>query len=156
MKDLVLREMNYDDLPRVMVVEKEVFSDPWQQEMFLQEIENDNAFLLETKEDKKLIGYICGLQILDEYMITNIAVAKNEQHKGYGKMLLDFLLKLIEREGCKTCYLEVRAGNYQAVSFYLDHGFETIGRRKEYYRYPTEDALVMKLNLSSNNGGNDR
>jgi ribosomal-protein-alanine N-acetyltransferase len=41
--------------------------------------------------------------------------------------------------------LEVRASNEAAQLLYRDLGFRIVGRRREYYRLPTEDALVMKL-----------
>ena len=147
MKDVIIRTMNNDDLPRVMEIEREVFSDPWQEVMFLQELEGQSAFLLEKREDKEVIGYICGIKILDEYMITNIAIRKEEQHRGFGKMLLSFLIKEMIKEGCQKCFLEVRASNQEAIDFYTGYGFEVLGKRKEYYHHPVEDALVMKLDL---------
>ncbi len=149
MNESVIRAVNYDDLPEIMKIEREVFSDPWREEMFLQEIGAESAFLIELPEKKEIIGYICGLQILDEYMIMNIAVKTKEQHKGFGSKLLGYLLERIIKQGCKKCFLEVRAGNIKAVDFYKRYGFEIIGTRKEYYRSPVEDALVMKLDLPS-------
>ncbi|MBW6515637.1 MAG: ribosomal protein S18-alanine N-acetyltransferase [Candidatus Cloacimonetes bacterium] len=148
MKETVIRLMKSDDLSEVLIIEEEVFTDPWLKDMFIQEIEQDSAFVLETKDDKELIGYICGLKVLDEYMITNIAITKSEQHKGYGKLLLRYLFRELIKEGCKKCFLEVRASNKQAITFYTSHGFDTIGKRKEYYQNPIEDALIMKLDFA--------
>lgn len=151
MKETIIRPMNYDDLNRVITIEQEVFSDPWEKVMFLQELEADSAYIMETKDGQETIGYICGIKVLDEYMITNIAIKREEQHKGYGTLLLQHLIREIVREGCQKCFLEVRASNKKAITFYLNHGFETIGRRKEYYHKPVEDALVMKIKLLSSN-----
>jgi ribosomal-protein-alanine N-acetyltransferase len=147
MKEILIRKMLDSDLPEVMRLERELFTDPWQEEMFRQELEAESAYLLETSEEKKLIGYVCALQILDEFMITNIAVRNEEQQKGYGKKLLLYLTGEMVKQGCKRCFLEVRAKNFHAIEFYKRQGFETIGRRKNYYREPVDDALVMKLEL---------
>ena len=134
--------MNYDDLPKVMEIEREVFTDPWQDVMFLQELETDSAFVLEDTADKEIIGYICGIKILDEYMITNIAIRKVCQHQGYGKVLLSFLINEMIKEACRKCFLEVRASNRKAIDFYIGYGFEMIGNRKAYYHHPDRKSVV--------------
>ena len=50
-------------------------------------------------------------------------------------------LKAIESR-CLT--LEVRASNVPAISLYEKLGFAEVGRRKNYYRNPREDALIMR------------
>ena len=141
--------MKYDDLPRVMKVEREVFSDPWSEAMFRQELEAESAYVMEVKDSDEIVGYACGLKIIDEYMLTNIAISKDYQHQGYGSKLLVCLLKEIMSEGCKRCFLEVRASNRGAIDFYYGFGFKLLGTRREYYRNPVEDALVMQLDLHS-------
>jgi ribosomal-protein-alanine N-acetyltransferase len=39
--------------------------------------------------------------------------------------------------------LEVRDSNQAAKNFYLRMGFTEVGRRREYYSRPLEDALVL-------------
>ena len=51
------------------------------------------------------------------------------------------------RRGGHVAILEVRAGNAAAQSLYRRHGFDVTGRRQQYYRNPTEDALVMCATL---------
>jgi ribosomal-protein-alanine N-acetyltransferase len=41
-------------------------------------------------------------------------------------------------------YLEVRESNAPARALYAAHGFQEAGRRKEYYRRPVEDAVVLR------------
>jgi ribosomal-protein-alanine N-acetyltransferase len=47
------------------------------------------------------------------------------------------------REGAVRALLEVRAGNREAVALYESLGFSRLGVRREYYREPNEDALVL-------------
>ena len=39
--------------------------------------------------------------------------------------------------------LEVRPSNHAAIALYEGFGFEVVGRRKNYYDKPSEDALLM-------------
>ena len=142
-----IRRMTCEDLPEVMNIEREVFSDPWQEVMFQQELLAETAFVMEMVPDKELIGYLCGLQVLDEYMITNIAIRKERQHCGFGTMLLLYVIQILRNCKLKSCFLEVRSKNKAAINFYLKHNFETFGARKNYYRDPVDDALIIKLDL---------
>ena len=49
--------------------------------------------------------------------------------------------------GSQSLTLEVRASNASARSLYEKLGFEQIGCRKNYYRNPKEDALILKKTL---------
>jgi ribosomal-protein-alanine N-acetyltransferase len=53
------------------------------------------------------------------------------------------------RQGARAAILEVRAGNFAAQSLYRRYGFEVVGRRRQYYREPPEDALLMRASLKS-------
>ena len=49
--------------------------------------------------------------------------------------------------GVRDLYLEVRASNTPAISCYEKNAWETIGTRKNYYKNPTEDAVLMHKQL---------
>ena len=150
-----IRDMYKVDLPEVMKIEREVFSDPWQEEMFQQELTEGAAFVMEIVPDKEIVGYLCGLKILDEFMITNLAIKKDKQRDGLGSRFIKFLKKALIIDKCKMCYLEVRSRNTAAINFYHKQGFEDFGSRKNYYRDPVDDALIMKLDVSKINVDND-
>ena len=44
--------------------------------------------------------------------------------------------------------LEVRPSNEGAVALYRSAGFEEVGRRRNFYQDPQEDALLMTRTLS--------
>jgi ribosomal-protein-alanine N-acetyltransferase len=46
-------------------------------------------------------------------------------------------------------FLEVRESNAAARALYAARGFEPIARRARYYRKPVEDAIVLRLEMSS-------
>ena len=143
-----IRDMRREDIPNIMILEKELFSTAWEEEMFLEEIEKQYAYVLEIKD--KIIGYICGWKLFDEFNITNVAVAKDFQRKGLGEKLVQFLLSKLLDEKCFKFFLEVRKSNNAAKILYEKIGFILIGSRKNYYHSPQEDALVLGMNIIEN------
>ena len=140
-----IRKMKREDIPNIMRMEKELFTTSWEEEMFIEEIEKQYAYVLEIKNN--IIGYICGWKLLDEFNITNIAVASDFQRKGFGKALVQFLMSKLLDEKCFKYFLEVRESNQVAKKLYEKLGFVVIGSRKNYYHSPEEDAMVLGVNL---------
>lgn len=143
-----IRPMLLSDLDKIIKIEKELFPDAWTGEMFEEEINNQVSLVLEL--GNKIGGYICGWRLHEEFNITNVAVAKQFQKSGFGKLLVDYLLKNLEPE-YKIIFLEVRAGNIAAQNLYKRSGFSALGIRNQYYKNPIEDAILMVLNLEKDN-----
>ena len=53
----------------------------------------------------------------------------------------------LRADGTKRCFLEVRAGNRAALELYFSVGFGLYSNRKNYYRDPPDDALILALEL---------
>ena len=51
--------------------------------------------------------------------------------------------------GSRLIHLEVRESNEPARRLYTRQGFEIAGRRKRYYRFPKEDAILMTKRLEA-------
>jgi len=137
-----IREMKLNDLNSVMEIEMKLFRSPWTEAMFIKEIEDQYSFVLENT--KKIIGYICGWKILDEFTITNVAVEPNFQKKGFGKKIVEFIINRAKKVKCNNIFLEVRESNIVAIKMYVGLGFSKIGFRKNYYPNPKENAIVMR------------
>ena len=143
-----IREMTAEDLFAVSEIEKECFSVPWTYEMLQESLENPHyVFLVAENDEGNVAGYAGMTVIFDEGDICNIAVLKEERRKGIGDMLLSALLSEALKRGVSTARLEVRATNLPAVCLYEKHGFKPLGRRKDYYTFPTEDALIYGVFL---------
>ena len=86
---------------------------------------------------------------LDEAHILNVSVEPGLQGHGFGGQMLNHLIEDARTQGARQMFLEVRESNQVAIQMYLNHGFNEIGRRQNYY--PTkagrEDALVYGLQL---------
>ena len=86
---------------------------------------------------------------LDEAHILNLSVEPGFRGRGFGGHMLNHLKKDAREQGARQMFLEVRESNRVAMQMYLNHGFNEVGRRRNYY--PTaagrEDALVYGLQL---------
>lgn len=94
-----------------------------------------------------LAGFIVARVIADELHVNNVAIRPEYQRLHLGLELLQRTLVQAKQRGATVAHLEVRAGNQAAQELYRRCGFREVGRRKRYYRNPTEDALLMSLSL---------
>ena len=84
-----------------------------------------------------------------ECEILNIAVRPTAQKRGIGQKLLDSVFEVCFRQQVRYIWLEVRKNNENAITFYRKNNFQPVYTRKNYYRDPVDDALVMKAELFS-------
>lgn len=138
--------MAKERLPAVAALEQVCFpADPWSEELFRAALDNPNtSILLAEGEDGALLGYAVLSVILDEGNLDNIAVAPEARRRGVADVLLSALTGF-GREHLAALMLEVRASNVAAIALYKKHGFAAVGRRKNYYEAPREDAILMTL-----------
>ena len=94
-------------------------------------------------------GFVVALCLGQEWEIENIVVDSVLRRRGCAKLLLHELLGHASHEGAKRVLLEVRESNEAARALYAQWGFEMIGRRKNYYRDPEEDALLLHFRCNS-------
>lgn len=133
-----------DDLPAILEIERSVFSDPWSAESFAPEFSDPYTWFRVVDLGGEVAGYVVARIVARQGEIANIAVSPGRQGGGLGGILLDGALRAAETAECEAVWLEVRVSNAPARQLYTSRGFETIGRRKGYYRAPVEDALVLR------------
>lgn len=125
-------------------IEKQCFGAPWSEDGLREELENPTAcFLVAQDENCTICGYIGCHFILDEGYITNVAVAKQERRRGTAKALVSALLAQAREKKLQFVTLEARVSNVAAIALYEQAGFTPVGKRKNYYAAPREDALLM-------------
>ena len=137
------KEANAAFWKALAALEQRSFSDPWTEEMLKTSLAGENCRLFTAEEEGALLGYLMLLTVAPEGEILNLAVSPDRRREGIGDRLMDALFACCEEEKVETLFLEVRASNLPAARLYLKRGFLPVGKRKNYYRYPTEDALVM-------------
>lgn len=147
---MIIREMTWDDLDEVMVIENENFSVPWTETGFFTFLMRQDALFLvaEDENTNEVVGY-CGIVMAaDEGDITNVSVKKELQGQGIGTLLVKELEQRMHEFGVISIFLEVRQSNIPAIALYEKQGFERMGIRKNYYTDPVEDAITMCRKLS--------
>lgn len=142
-KELTVRLMKPEDVPEVAKMEAEIFSMPWSENSFLEEVERDDRIFVVAHVDDKLAGYVGIIPSFDEADIANVAVASSMRRCGIAERMLEIAMAWAREMGVKDFALEVRAGNVGAIALYGKLGFISEGIRKNYYEKPTEDALIM-------------
>ena len=128
-------------------IERECFSNPWSQNALATEITNPGAAFFTAHLGAEPAGYAGMHYVLDEGYIANIAVAKRFRGQGVAKALLRRLITFGTEHGLRTITLEVRPSNEAAIGLYCGFGFAQVGRRRGFYTNPTEDALLLTLEL---------
>lgn len=151
LSQLGLHRATTADLAEVAELERACYSDPWPASAFATLPENTRVFFAITRDDvrRRVTGYVVAWYVMDEGELANLAVAPGDRRRGIGRVLLDAMLADAAARGTTQVYLEVRESNVAARQLYATRGFEEIGRRKQYYRSPKEDALILRLGLKS-------
>jgi ribosomal-protein-alanine N-acetyltransferase len=140
--------LTMERVDEVLEIEKLSFSDPWSREMFRTELEvGGGTYARMAVRERRLVGYLLAVLIEDEAHLGNLAVHPSERRAGVGQRLLDDLLEAARGGGITKITLEVRRSNENARKFYLRNDFIDVAMRKNYYRNPHEDAIVMLRSL---------
>ena len=147
MTEVFVREMNWRDVPEVLKIERISFSTPWSELAFLKEIYNPYSVTKVALLDGEVAGYICAGYLLDEGHILNLAVHPDLRRRNIATAVVEKVINELRMKGCRFLFLEVRVSNSSAIQFYERFGFQSVGYRKNYYMQPTEDAVLMKLDL---------
>ena len=141
---MIITEMNAAHVSQVAALEKICFADPWSEMSIASELQSLWSYWLVALEDDRVIGYVGSQSSIDEADIMNVAVHPDYRRKGIAEALVNGLVEELKRKESRCLTLEVRASNVPAIALYEKLGFSEIGRRKNYYRNPREDALILR------------
>ena len=132
-------------IPQMVELEKICFSMPWTADMIRSELNNPSCLYLAAVDGDTLVGYIGVQTVLDEGYINNVAVRPEYRRRGIAAALISLLTEQAQAIGLAFMTLEVRESNAPAIALYEKLGFTTVGRRKNYYEKPREDAILMTI-----------
>ena len=148
MERIEIHNMQPSHLPGVLTIEREVFSTPWSEGMFRQELSSNVASRARVALfENEVVAYTIAWFLEDMVHLLNIAVSQRFQRRGVGTLLLVQILRDAMKEGRRYIALEVRKSNTPAQAFYEKFHFEKVGIRKRYYSDNFEDAVLMVLDL---------
>ena len=141
---MMIVNMNESHVAQVAALEKICFSDPWSENSVASELKNPLSCWLVAEEDGKVAGYVGSQTVIDESDMMNVAVHPDHRRKGIAEALVAELVEALKKRESRCLTLEVRASNEPAKALYNKLGFEQVGLRKNYYRNPKEDALILR------------
>lgn len=141
---VVVREMLPGDVDAVAAVEAQGFSDPWPARAFSSLLSRNFTRMRVAELNDEIVGYCVLLMTSDQWEVGNICVSTGVRGRGVGAQLLDEAIAAADSQGAEAVFLEVRESNFPAQRLYEARGFFEVGRRRDYYEHPVEDALVMQ------------
>ncbi len=140
---MIITRMNEGHVAQVAALEKLCFSDPWSETSVASELDNPLSLWLIAEEEGTVLGYVGSQTVLDETDMMNIAVRPECRRRGIAAALIGELVNQLRAHGSHVLRLEVRESNVPAIALYESMGFTQLGLRKNYYRNPKENALIL-------------
>ncbi len=144
-----IRETTVADLEQIALIETAIFSEPWTIEGLREAMLRKENIFLTVEVGEQVAGYALCYGMMDEGEIPTIAIVPEYREAGLGKALLQQLILRAKDNGIQTIFLEVRQSNLAAQHLYQKCGFEVVGQRKGFYRFPTEDAILMAYKMTT-------
>ena len=145
--DFKLVKTTMRHIKAIHAIEKECFSEPWSIYSLKNEINHPQSICLAAiGKNGSVYGHLTLHYVLDEGNINNIAVRPAARRHGIGRKLIEEAVSKSRAIGITSISLEVRTKNLAAISLYESLGFVTRGLRKNYYKKPIDDALIMWKN----------
>ena len=142
---VTVRRVHSEDLATLTSLEAASFPDAWGEGAIASHLASGSGIsLLAVDTEGRALGYLLGLSLFGEGELLRVAVLEAARGRGVGKAILHSFLDILKENGAEACFLEVRKSNEAAIALYRGSGFLPVGERKNYYKNPTEDALLMK------------
>jgi [ribosomal protein S18]-alanine N-acetyltransferase len=139
-----IRDMTAADIAVVVAIERESYSVPWSEVTFRGLLRRQDADTVVATLRDAVIGYAVLWSVLDQAELGNVAVSAAARCGGIGERLVREMLARASARGVREVFLEVRPSNHVARRLYERLGFVQVGRRRNYYQQPVEDALVLR------------
>lgn len=124
-------------------IERLCFAEPWSEESLRQELDNPCADFLVALAGGEVAGYAGLFIVAGDCSIANLAVVPEYRRRGVASALLEAAESRAKSRDCDYITLEVRRSNAPATALYESRGFTIVGERKNFYRNPDEDAVIM-------------
>ena len=148
--EVLFERAKKEDLVEIHDIEIASFPDPWSIDSLWTFASDESIRTLvcaREKESGELVGYYALQYVLDEAEIAIIAVKNKFRRQGLGRRMLEEICAFSEKREIAKIHLEVRSENEAAVHLYRSFGFQEVGRRKNYYEAPKDDAILFCFSI---------
>jgi len=135
--------MTPEDAEAVAEIDFKSFALPWKMSDYWRYSQEKNIEAVVGEVGKKIVAYAAAFISFSDAEVFKIAVTPELRGLGFGKKIFAELIRVVKLRGSTAITLEVRPSNTAAVNLYESFGLKSVGRRKNYYVNPTEDALIM-------------
>lgn len=136
------------DICQIAELEKLYFSSPWSENLLKKSLKNKNYYFLCAKYCNKVVGYASMYSTYFEGYICNILVHENFRNMKIATSIINKFIKYAQNYKLSFLTLEVRESNFKAINLYKNCGFKNMGIRKNFYKLPTENAIIMTYYLN--------
>lgn len=140
-------DVSAEHIRQIEEIERDCFSRPWTADQLKSQMRDAQHEFIAAVSDGRVLGYVGLMYVLDEGYISNVAVHPDARRQGIGDTLIDALAAKAAELELAFLTLEVRESNAPAIALYAKHGFHPVGKRKNYYDAPKEDAVLMTCYL---------
>ena len=141
---MMITNMTSEHVAQVAALEAICFHDPWSEKSVASELTNPLSLWLVALDGERVAGYVGSQSVMGESDMMNVAVHPEYRRQGIAEKLCVALVEVLKGNGNHCLTLEVRASNEPAKALYEKLGFVQVGLRKNYYRNPREDALILR------------
>lgn len=143
---MIVRRCTTDEVEEVYRIEEEAFTDSMKKETIAKDLQRESYFCYGLFEEG-LKAFISFEKVFEEGQIISVATDKTYRRRGLAKKLFYDVIKFAQANGVELFTLEVRSDNIPAINLYKSLGFKEVGVRKNYYKSPACDAILMDLHL---------
>ncbi|MCQ2965880.1 MAG: GNAT family N-acetyltransferase [Alphaproteobacteria bacterium] len=125
------------------------FTKAWNESMMRQTLLLPGSIGFIAFENEIPVGLLIFAFSIDADIVT-FGIIPEYRGKHISDTLMKNALDYLKQQGIENVFLEVAVNNPHAIDVYQRTGFETVGKRPNYYVHGTEkiDALIMKKELN--------
>lgn len=152
MDGIIFKKCGKEDIEDIYNIEKLCFKNGMKKEILEKLLNDENSFVYAAIKDKTA-AFLCYERVLEEGQIMSVAVHPKYRRQGIGKKLFEYVGYVAANDGIELFTLEVRRDNRPALALYRSVGFYEVGMRKNYYRDPVCDAILMDMRLGDEHSG---
>ena len=120
----------------------------WSKKQWIDEFKKEGVNVFGLLYSNLIVGICVFHIVLDEAQINFFVVNPKYRKKGFGSLLMMFLIKQCKKLSVNKLFLEVSHTNVIAEKFYSRFEFSTVGLRKKYYK-DGSDALIKEKILTT-------
>ena len=144
---MIIRKALPEDAAAIAEIDRVSSAHPWTEQQFAEEIVFAQAYTCVCDLDGRTVGFATMQNAAEFAHINELAVLPECRRMGIGRAMMEDIVRECAARGCESVSLEVRQSNLPARALYGAFGFRQEGIRRNFYREPAEDALVLVSKL---------